>query len=163
MTTGTKIGIGVGVGVGVVILLIVAFFIGRSRRKEKKPLAEDEKGTAGSADGKAAGLGRKKSTRAEMGGGEILELEGNKTQELPATALSVGSPRQPAAIFELDADNSAMLAPPDRLYRQGDTLVSPVTPTRPGAHSPVSPITPTRPSHESTVPAHESNLRNEMT
>ncbi|KAK6083241.1 hypothetical protein SCUP515_01983 [Seiridium cupressi] len=162
MTTGAKVGIGVGVGVGVIALIIVAFFIGRSRRKEKKPGGEDEKRAAASTNGKVVGLGRQKSIRAEMGGDDIVELPGNKTQELPATALSVGSPRQPAAIFELEADNPSTLAPPKHFSRKGDTLVSPVTPTRPGAHSPVSPVTPTRPSHESTGPTHESNLRNEV-
>lgn len=174
LDTGAKIGIGVGVGVGVIALVIIAFFIGRSRRKEKPPTDGDEKGAASLTDEKAGGLGRKKSTRAELGGGEIMELEGNKTQELPATALSVGEPRQPAAIFELEADNPNTLAPPRPISMQGDTLVSPLTPTRsgahspltptrPGAHSPVSPVTSGRPSHESTAPALESNLRNEVT
>lgn len=164
MTTGTKVGIGVGVSAGVIVLVVIAFFFGRFRRKDKSALGEDEKGTAGSANGKTTGLGRKKSTRAELGGYEIMELEGNKTQELPATAISVGTLREPAAIFELPADiPNTLLKPPRPTSAQGDVPVSPVTPVGPGERRPVSPVTPVRASHESTAPMHESNLRNELT
>ncbi|ETS80911.1 hypothetical protein PFICI_08440 [Pestalotiopsis fici W106-1] len=136
MSTGAKVGIGVGVGVGVVILLVAAFFFGRARRKDKNPVTEDGKSTAALSIPKLEGPDRKNSLRAELGGAEISELEGKNTQELPATALSVGRLREPAAIFELEADNPNTLAPPTPRYGQGDTLVSPVTPTRQGAHSP---------------------------
>lgn len=160
MPTGTNVGIGVGVGVGVILLLIAAFFVGRSRRKDKKSVTEDAEGASSPLGATSTGLGRKKSMRAELGGAEVVELEGNGTQELPATALSVGRLRQPAAIFELEADYPSTLAPPTPRYGRGDTPVSPVTPARQGAHSPVSPMTPSRPSHESAGRTHQSHLRN---
>lgn len=125
-------------------------------------MAEDGKGNTGSFGATKVGPDRKESTRAaELGGAEVSEMEGNYAQqELPATAISVGRMREPAAIFELEADNPNTLAPPTSRYGQGDTLVSPVTPTRQGAHSPVSPATTARPSHEGDAPMHQSPLRN---
>ncbi|KAI1840137.1 hypothetical protein JX265_009287 [Neoarthrinium moseri] len=159
LATGAKIGIGVGVGVGAFLLIVIAFLIWRSRRKAKKVGAEDEKG-AGGFGGGIGGLGRKKSKRAELAGNEVLEMEGNKTQELPATALSVGEPRQPAAIFELEASTplSSRLHTPTS--RANHAVVSPATPTPPDNNL-VSPITPTRASYEDHGNSRETRLRNE--
>ncbi|KAI5917203.1 hypothetical protein F4810DRAFT_68931 [Camillea tinctor] len=90
-----KAGIGVGVGVCVLILIIVPIVLYKNRKRQRQ--AREISATEDGNDRE-----KSPSKRHEIGGGEINELEGTVPQEVPATALSLGSPRQPGAIFELE-------------------------------------------------------------
>ncbi|KAH8647121.1 hypothetical protein BX600DRAFT_518407 [Xylariales sp. PMI_506] len=117
LTESGKIGIGVGVAVGAILVIAALVLFWRSRRNESKRRlsGEDEVGLGSSEP-------ERKSQMAEIDGDEVEKASGYRDppQELAATGLSIGEPRQPAAIFELEANNP-------------HTMISPVTPTR-GEH-----------------------------
>lgn len=81
LSTGAKAGIGVGAAIGVILLLLVAFLLGRRRRKDPEPTSTSHTGEDGKKELEMEG--EKWVPELEGNKSQISELEGRKTQ-IPA-------------------------------------------------------------------------------